>query len=83
MASFDQHIRGESTNPSQPVEREHHRKEQACYNRPKYRQGRKDRAVKVYTVNMESKYLLVMNVPALGVTKELLDQLSLYGDIEE
>ena len=32
---------------------------------------------------MESRYLLVMNVPALGVTKSLLEQMALYGEIEE
>ena len=37
----------------------------------------------VYTVNMESRYLLVMNVPALGATKSLLEQMALYGEIEE
>ena len=39
--------------------------------------------IQVYTVNQESKYLLVQNVHALGVTKELLEIFSLYGDIEE
>ena len=34
-------------------------------------------------MNDESRYLLVQNVPALGVTKDLLDQLALYGNIEE
>ena len=37
----------------------------------------------VYTINQESKYLLVQNVHALGVTQELLQQFSLYGDIQE
>ena len=31
---------------------------------------------------LESKYLLVQNVHALGVTQELLQQFALYGDIE-
>ena len=39
--------------------------------------------MQVYTVNQESKYLLVTNVHALGVTKELLELFSLYGDIAE
>ena len=34
-------------------------------------------------MNQESKYLLVQNVHALGVTKELLELFSLYGDIEQ
>ncbi len=37
----------------------------------------------VYTVNQESKYVLVQNVHALGVSEELLQQFSLYGDVEE
>ena len=37
----------------------------------------------VYTVNQESRYVLVLNVPALGVTKELMELSSLYGSIEE
>ena len=34
-------------------------------------------------MNKESKYLLVQNVHALGVTQDLLNLFSLYGDIEE
>ncbi|CAG8533477.1 6074_t:CDS:2 [Racocetra persica] len=51
--------------------------------RPKYRAGRKPTAVKIYTVNHESKYLVVENVPALGLSKELIELFSLYGAIEE
>lgn len=38
---------------------------------------------KVFTVNQESKYLLVMNVPSLGVVEELLALFRVYGEIEE
>ncbi|KAK9720624.1 hypothetical protein K7432_004003 [Basidiobolus ranarum] len=51
--------------------------------RKKYRAGRRVRAVKVYTVNQESRYILIERVPALGNTKELLDLFSLYGPIEQ
>ncbi|ORY06353.1 hypothetical protein K493DRAFT_23917, partial [Basidiobolus meristosporus CBS 931.73] len=51
--------------------------------RKKYRAGRRIRAVKVYTVHQESRYLLIERVPALGNTKELLEICSLYGSIEE
>lgn len=37
----------------------------------------------VYTINQESKYLMVTGVPSVGATKELLEQFALYGDIEE
>ncbi|NXP09529.1 RBM48 protein, partial [Thinocorus orbignyianus] len=37
----------------------------------------------VYTVNLESRYLLIQGVPALGVMKALVEQFALYGAIEE
>jgi len=37
----------------------------------------------VYTINQESKYLMVTGVPTVGATQELLQQFALYGDIEE
>ncbi|CAG8466656.1 11381_t:CDS:2 [Ambispora gerdemannii] len=58
-------------------------KEAPAENRPKYRAGRKPTAVKVYTVNQESRYLVVENVPSIGVTKELLELFALYGTVEE
>lgn len=32
---------------------------------------------------MESRYVLIQGVPALGVMKELVEQFALYGAIEE
>ncbi|CAG8520448.1 8535_t:CDS:2 [Paraglomus occultum] len=52
-------------------------------NRPKYRAGRKLTAVKVYTVNQESRYLVIENVPALRLTDKLVELVSLYGAVEE
>ncbi|NWJ00150.1 RBM48 protein, partial [Crypturellus undulatus] len=40
-------------------------------------------AFQVYTINLESRYLLVQGVPALGVMRELVEQFALYGAIEE
>ncbi|XP_056375000.1 RNA-binding protein 48 isoform X2 [Hyla sarda] len=37
----------------------------------------------VYTINLESRYLLVQGVPAIGVMKELVEQFALYGAVEE
>ncbi|XP_041479198.1 uncharacterized protein LOC121426859 [Lytechinus variegatus] len=54
-----------------------------CTNRPLYRDGRRGTAVKVFTINQESRYLLVHGVPDINVTDELLKLLSLYGKIEE
>ena len=39
--------------------------------------------LKVYTINLESKYVLVQGVPAVGATKELLELFALYGAIDE
>lgn len=41
------------------VIRAHHYQQQVCATRPRYREGRKPKAVKVYTVAQESKHLLV------------------------
>jgi hypothetical protein len=51
--------------------------------RKRYRTPKRDISVRVYTLNQESKYLLVKNVPSLGATKELLKLFALYGPIEE
>ncbi|NXI41552.1 RBM48 protein, partial [Galbula dea] len=61
----------------------HHVQLGVCESRAKYREGRRPRAVKVYTINLESRYLLIQGVPALGVMKELVEQFALYGAIEE
>ncbi|NXI98504.1 RBM48 protein, partial [Psophia crepitans] len=61
----------------------HHAQLGVCESRAKYREGRRPRAVKVYTINLESRYLLVRGVPALGVMKDLVEQFALYGAIEE
>ncbi|XP_061442953.1 RNA-binding protein 48 [Rhineura floridana] len=61
----------------------HHAQQSICVSRAKYREGRRPRAVKVYTINLESRYLLIQGVPALGVMKELVEQFALYGTVEE
>ncbi|XP_015666121.1 RNA-binding protein 48 [Protobothrops mucrosquamatus] len=62
---------------------QHHAQQTICASRAKYREGRRPRAVKVYTVNLESRYLLIQGVPALGVMKELIELFALYGTVEE
>ncbi|XP_072507605.1 RNA-binding protein 48 isoform X2 [Notamacropus eugenii] len=37
----------------------------------------------VYTVNLESRYLIIQGVPAVGVMKELIEQFALFGAIEQ
>ncbi|RMX44859.1 hypothetical protein pdam_00020315, partial [Pocillopora damicornis] len=63
--------------------KKHHQQANLNYNRPKYREARWERAVKVYTINLESKYVLVQGIPAVGVKKELLELFALYGAIDE
>ncbi|KAM6959353.1 RNA-binding protein 48 [Aplochiton taeniatus] len=61
----------------------HHEQNKVCASRPKYREGRRDRAVKVYTINLESCFLMVVGVPAIGVMTELVQMCALYGAVEE
>jgi len=37
----------------------------------------------VYTVNQESRYLLLQGVPALGVVSDLIKLCALYGAVDE
>ncbi|XP_047136976.1 uncharacterized protein LOC100209751 isoform X1 [Hydra vulgaris] len=61
----------------------HHLKKEVCYKRPIYREARWERAIKVYTINQESKYLLVQGIPQVGANKELIELFSLYGEVED
>jgi hypothetical protein len=63
---------------------DHHIKDNVCLTRPPYRNGKKLRAVKVYTIAQESKYLLIQNIPAIsGVLEQLLPYFNQYGNIEQ
>ncbi|KAM9216387.1 RNA-binding protein 48 isoform 1-T1 [Dugong dugon] len=62
---------------------DHHVQKSVCDTRAKYREGRRPRAVKVYTINLESRYLLIQGVPAVGAMKELVERFALYGAIEQ
>nr|KAF6470215.1 RNA binding motif protein 48 [Molossus molossus] len=62
---------------------EHHVQRAVCDTRAKYREGRRPRAVRVYTINLESRYLLIQGVPAVGAMKELVERFALYGAIEQ
>ncbi|CAF1557032.1 unnamed protein product [Rotaria magnacalcarata] len=62
----------------------HHLKGDVCLTRPPYRDGKKLRAVKVYTIAQESKYLLVQNIPSVrGVIEQLLPYFNQYGKLEQ
>ncbi|XP_075414531.1 RNA-binding protein 48 [Tenrec ecaudatus] len=62
---------------------DHHVQKPVCDSRAKYRDGRRPRAVKVYTINLESRYLLIQGVPAVGAMRELVERFALYGAIEQ
>ena len=63
---------------------EHHRKDSFCLTRPAYRNGKKLRAVKVFTVGQESKYILIQNLPSIGGSLEqLLPELNRFGTVEQ
>ncbi|KAJ7991801.1 hypothetical protein DPEC_G00287640 [Dallia pectoralis] len=68
---------------STPEVYKHHEQQKICPSRPKYREGRRPKAVKVYTINLESRYLMVQGVPAIGVMTELIQLSALYGVVEE
>jgi len=57
--------------------------DEVCTTRKKYRRGKKDTAVKVYTISHESRYLLVSNVPSYGSADDLIKMFALYGAVEE
>lgn len=61
----------------------HHARRDVCGSRPAYRQGRKATAVKVFTINQESCYLLISNVSAVGAGEDLKDACLEYGDIDD
>ncbi|KAH6933336.1 hypothetical protein HPB50_014350 [Hyalomma asiaticum] len=61
----------------------HHARRDVCGSRPAYRQGRKATAVKVFTINQESCYLLISNVSAVGAGEDLRDACLEYGDIDD
>ncbi|XP_071946982.1 uncharacterized protein [Antedon mediterranea] len=63
--------------------KKHHERSKIAVDRPKYREGNRDRAVKVFTINKESVYLLIQGVPDVKITRELLELCSLYGTIDE
>lgn len=61
----------------------HHQRKQLCETRPTYRQGKKLTSVRVYTVNDESRHLLIHGVPAIAVAAELQVLCQRFGSVEE
>lgn len=63
---------------------EHHRRQPLCKTRLPYRKGKRETAVKVFTIADESIYLLIQNVPKLSnvnVDYELKSHCYRYGSM--
>ncbi|KAI8084060.1 uncharacterized protein B0P05DRAFT_570462 [Gilbertella persicaria] len=50
---------------------------------PEYRDPKKPKAVYVYTIAQESRYLIIENVPNLGVIDQLVQLCNSFGQVEE
>ncbi|OAD52901.1 RNA-binding protein 48 [Eufriesea mexicana] len=61
----------------------HHVQQKLCYTRPPYRQGKRLTSVKVYTINDESKHLMICGVPKLQLGEELKKLVEPYGNIKK
>ena len=61
---------------------QHHIKQDFCESRPKYRQGHKLKAVKVYTINDESTYLIISRVQAIKLQEEVIALVQKFGNID-
>ncbi|PHZ16260.1 uncharacterized protein RHIMIDRAFT_233861 [Rhizopus microsporus ATCC 52813] len=51
--------------------------------KPDYREPKTAKTTCVYTISQESRYLIIENIPSLGVINELIKLCQQYGDIEE
>ncbi|CAB3234702.1 unnamed protein product [Arctia plantaginis] len=70
-----------SNENNQPKLLPHHEQKELCTSRAPYRQGRKLTAVKVYTINNESKHLLIFGVPSLNLRQETKALFMKFGKI--
>ncbi|EDV56404.2 RNA-binding protein 48 [Drosophila erecta] len=61
---------------------EHHKRQEYCTTRLKYRQGRELKAVKVYTVASESRHLLIFGVPKINLQANLKAKLQGFGKVQ-
>lgn len=48
-----------------------------------YRDSKVPKAVYVYTIAQESRYIIIENVPSLGVIEQLIDKCRSFGSIEQ
>ncbi|XP_055836709.1 RNA-binding protein 48 [Episyrphus balteatus] len=60
----------------------HHKQQEYCTTRPRYRQGKKLTAVKVYTIASESIHLLVFGVPKVNLQSDVRRTFLRHGPIQ-
>ncbi|KOC68473.1 RNA-binding protein 48 [Habropoda laboriosa] len=60
----------------------HHIQQKLCHTRPPYRQGKRLTSVKVYTINDESKHVMICGVPKLHLGEEVKKLVEPYGNIK-
>ncbi|XP_078038494.1 RNA-binding protein 48-like isoform X1 [Augochlora pura] len=61
----------------------HHIQQKLCNTRPPYRQGKRLTSVKVYTINDESKHIMICGVPKLQLGEEVKKLVEPYGDVKK
>ena len=61
----------------------HHVKQEYCETRPKYRRGKRKTAVRVFTINAESKYLIISGVPCTGLESDLVKLFASHGNLQQ
>uniref|UniRef100_A0A2A4K6K3 RNA-binding protein 48 n=1 Tax=Heliothis virescens TaxID=7102 RepID=A0A2A4K6K3_HELVI len=71
-----------SVDNNEPVLLPHHEQQALCETRLPYRQGRKLTAVKVYSINNESRHFLVFGVPSLNLRQEAKALFSKFGKLQ-
>lgn len=59
------------------------RRAKRCKTRAEYRTSKKETAVRVYTINDESRFLLVQNVSIFGDIEELAKRFAVFGPISK
>nr|CDS26725.1 hypothetical transcript [Hymenolepis microstoma] len=60
----------------------HHRKVGPCLTRPPYRDGKRNKAVKVFTIADESMYLLIFGVPSIDLSNLLTEKIQQISPIQ-
>nr|XP_021197303.2 RNA-binding protein 48 [Helicoverpa armigera] len=71
-----------SVDNNEPELLPHHEQQALCETRLPYRQGRKLTAVKVYSINNESRHLLVFGVPSLNLRQETKALFAKFGKLQ-